>query len=57
MDEEKCSNHLSVKNEKLGLEEGVETDLVRLDVPKVKRGMGFHGTQMLERIQQELGGW
>ncbi|TGO31201.1 hypothetical protein BPAE_0001g00960 [Botrytis paeoniae] len=56
-DEEKCANHLTIKNEGLGLEKGVGEDLVKFHVPKVNRGMGFHGTQMLERIQQELGGW
>ncbi|TGO41362.1 hypothetical protein BHYA_0023g00670 [Botrytis hyacinthi] len=56
-DEEKFANHFSIKNEDLGLEKGVEEDLVKFHVPKVKRGMGIHGTQMLERIQQELGGW
>ncbi|KAF7892935.1 uncharacterized protein EAF02_000473 [Botrytis sinoallii] len=58
-DEEECANHFSIKNEDLGLkfEKGIEEDLVKFHVPKVKREMGFHGTQMLERIQQELGGW
>ncbi|KAF7958785.1 hypothetical protein EAE96_002318 [Botrytis aclada] len=56
-EEEKCSNHLSIKNEDLGLEKGVEEDLIKFHVPKVKQGMGFHGSKMLERIQQELGGW
>lgn len=55
--EEKFANHLSIKNEDLGLEKGVEEDLVKFHVPKVKQVMGIHGTQMLERIQQELGGW
>ncbi|KAF7906400.1 hypothetical protein EAF00_000679 [Botryotinia globosa] len=56
-DEEEFANHLSMKKEDLGHKKGVEEDLVKFHVPKVKRGMGIHGTQMLERIQQELGGW